>query len=174
MSCAIDQMAVEFTTQHLTQPHRWITAIKSHWIKCHYPKELEDYLLNIPGPAHTPVCMSLSPTSLEWQFYTHTHEHSWSAANVHWSDRVYVAGDSLMGATVPNLYSVCVGAIAGLLLSNIQEFSLTVSGCLASEGEKNRWERCTVEGTPLASCHDNGETIQSLHLLPHCWSYKLI
>ena len=101
--------------------------------------------------------------------HTHTHEHSWSAANVHWSDRVYVAGDPLMGAAVPNLYIVCVGAIAGLLLSDIQEFSLTLSGRLASEGERNRWERYMVEGTPLASCHDNGEintTIQSLHLLP--------
>lgn len=79
------------------------------------------------------------------------------------------AGDPLMGAAVPNLYSVCVGAIAGLLLSDIQEFSLTLSGRLASEGERNRWERYMVEGTPLASCHDNGEintTIQSLHLLP--------
>lgn len=123
---------------------------------------------------HTSLYVTLPHLTRVTVLHTHTHEHSWSAANVHWSDRVYVAGDSLMGATVPNLYSVCVGAIAGLLLSNIQEFSLTVSGCLASEGEKNRWERCTVEGTPLASCHDNGETIQSLHLLPHCWSYKLI
>ena len=70
-----------------------------------------------------------------------------------------------MGAVVPNLYSVYVGAIAALLLGNIQEFSLTLSGRLASEGETNRWGRCMVEGTPLASCHDNGEIIQSLHHL---------
>ena len=73
-----------------------------------------------------------------------------------------------MGAVVPHLYSVYVGAIAALLLSDIQEFSLTLSGRLASEGETNQWERCMVEGTPLASCHDNGEIIQSLH---HCWWY---